>query len=168
MYKAKSLSISVSPFEIVAVAPVEISHDGSSLICCLLKVTDIFIKKSYPLAVMNSTVRSRIIAACHAIFCDEDVLVISLIEELRSPVQARRSYRPSHCCLVIASVSFFIYYLALISGLDRISVVDILTYKVYGLIYKLHVFLGYLEEVIFEQIYAFLRISSKDHGIQEP
>ena len=103
-----------------------------------------------------------------SVLCDEDRLLIAVIQELRSPVQCVRRHRPVRCTLRIAGVTAEQFRLSVLSHADRISKINILAIDVDRLTDDLHIVIGNLGQVFLKVNKEFFRVLAEDDRIRPP
>ena len=103
-----------------------------------------------------------------SVLCDEDRLLIAVIQELRSPVQCVRRHRPVRCTLRIAGVTAEQLRLTVFAHADRIAEINILAIDVDRLTDDLHIIIGNLGQVLLKVNEELFRILSEDDRIRPP
>ena len=117
---------------------------------------------------MDLSVQRDSIMAGHTVLRNIDRLVISLIEELRSPVQALRGYRPVHCSFCISGYTVCFLRSSVRSHTERPAVIDILSVYIDRFGDKSHILVRDPWQIFLISLKPFFRIMSQQNRIRPP
>ena len=117
---------------------------------------------------MDFSVQRNIIMAGHAVLCNIERQLISVIQKFYAPVEASRCDRPVGSRLGRTDGSVHIFRFTVSALSHHIAVVNILSHEIKGLGNQLHILIRNLREIFRKLLKSLLRIFSKENRIVEP